>query len=691
MAPNDPLDELNDDQRRAATFGLAAGVPARPGQALLVVAGAGTGKTTTLAHRVARLIVHGADPGRIMLLTFTRRAAEEMRKRAASIIAAGLGADVGAGAGPGWAGTFHAIGARLLRDYAGRIGLEPGFGILDRADAEDLLDLVRAEAGLGSGDRRFPRKATCLAIYSRATNTDAPLHQVIVRDFPWVEPFEPELSALLAAYVVAKQRQGLLDYDDLLLWWSELLGDAGLAAEIGDRFDFVLVDEYQDTNPLQARILQRLKPGGLGVTVIGDDAQSIFSFRGATVRNILDFPGACVPPAAIVTLQQNFRSTQPILDLANALLAQARETHRKRLRSDRGSAQRPWLVVARDEACQATYVADQVLHAREAGALLRDQAVLARTAAHTARLELELSRRRIPFRKFGGLRFLEAAHVRDVLALVRWLDNPRDRVSGFRLLKLLPGIGPGFARRVLDAIEAGGLSLAAIEALRPPPAAQRLWQRLVELVQRDEPWPRQMRSVRLLYEEIIAELHGAAPDRLLDLDQLDALAALQGSRRAFLDELAVDPPAAHGDLAGPPHRDEDYLTLSTIHSAKGREWRAVHLLYLIDGWIPSDMATGRPEDIEEELRLLYVAVTRARDELHLIQPLRIWLRPQGTASDRWVAGARSRFLPPGVLHLLEGRAWPPPDAARPAEAGPAAGGAAGPPIDIAARVRAKWH
>ncbi len=683
MALPDPSQHLNAAQRRAATFGLSPGVPALPGQALLVVAGAGTGKTTTLAHRVAQLVLHGADPARLLLLTFTRRAADEMRGRASAILAVHGRRSSKPSLELDWAGTFHGIAARLLREYADRIGLDAGFTILDRAAAEDVLDLVRADLGLDRSPRRFPTKATCLAAYSRAVNADLPLSAVLARDLPWLLPVADPLAELCAAYVAAKQRQALLDFDDLLLWWAEVLGVPTLAAEIGARFDFVLVDEFQDTNPLQGRILHRLKPDGRGVTAIGDDAQAIFAFRGATVRNIRDFPNACDPPAAIVTLEENYRSTQPILDLANAVLRQSTQGYRKALRCARASRQRPWLVVARDEAAQAAYVAEQVLATREAGMPLRDQAVLARTAAHTARLEVELARRDIPFVKYGGLRFLEAAHVRDMLALVRFLENPRDRVSGFRLLKLLPGVGPAFARRALDAVAAGGASIQGLAELPPPPAAAQPWRELLDLLAADLGWPAQLGAVRRFYERLMVELYGPAPDRLLDLDQLEAMAALHATRRGFLDEVGLDPPAAHGDLAGIPHKDDDYVVLSTIHSAKGREWRAVYLLYVVDGWIPSDLATGHAEELEEERRLLYVAVTRARDQLHLLQPLRVWLRPQGSGSDRWVAAARSRFLPADLLHLLEARAWPPPTAG--------GGTTAGTTVDIAAAVRARWR
>src|SRR5690242_8043917 len=474
------LDELNPAQREAATFGVPAGGPAVATPPLLVVAGAGTGKTGTLAHRVAHLVLSGADPRRVLLLTFTRRAAEEMARRAGRICGRALGTD--APLDLEWAGTFHGVGARLLRLYAPAIGLDPAFTVLDRGDAADLLDLVRDGLGLARTDRRFPRKATCLAVYSAAANTARPLAAVLADAFPWCAEWEGELRRLFAAYVAAKQRQGVLDYDDLLLWWERTLRVPEIAADMGSRFDHVLVDEYQDTNALQAAILKGLKPDGRGVTVVGDDAQAIYSFRGATVRNILDFPGLFAPPAAVLRLERNYRSTQPILGAANAVMARAAERHAKELASARRTAgRRPLLALVRDEVGQVDYVVGRVLEAREAGVPLREQAVLFRAAHHSATLEVELARRGVPFAKYGGLRFLEAAHVKDVLAILRWAENPRDQVAAFRVLQLLPGVGPGTARKALAALEAAGHRLPALARFAPPPAAAAgHWPGLVE-------------------------------------------------------------------------------------------------------------------------------------------------------------------------------------------------------------------
>ncbi len=389
----------------------------------------------------------GADPRRILLLTFSRRAAAEMGRRVERIVDQALGTQTGVGrAALQWSGTFHAIGARLLREYAETLGLSPAFTISDRGDAADLMHVVRHDLGLSETASRFPKKETCLAIYSRVVNTQAPLEDVLRQQFPRYAMWADALRTLFAGYVEAKQKQHVLDYDDLLLYWAQAMAEPTIAQDMGARFDHVLVDEYQDTNALQASILLAMRPDGRGLTVVGDDAQSIYAFRGATVRNILDFPQQFTPAAQQVTLSQNYRSTQPILQAANAVIGLAAERYTKDLWSDRASAEKPGVIVVNDEADQARYVVEQVLARREAGLTLMAQAVLFRAADHSAQVEIELARRNIPFVKFGGLKFLESTHVKDVLAVVRWLENPRDRMAGFRTLQLLPGIGPKTAR-----------------------------------------------------------------------------------------------------------------------------------------------------------------------------------------------------------------------------------------------------
>jgi DNA helicase II / ATP-dependent DNA helicase PcrA len=682
------LDALNPAQRAAVVFGVPG--RAQPGPPLLIIAGAGSGKTCTLAHRVAHLIVEGADPRRVLLLTFTRRAAEEMTRRAERICGEVSERAPAPGGMIEWSGTFHAIGARLLRLYAEQIGLSPSFTVLDRSDAADLVDLVRDELDLGRKDRRFPRKATCLAIYSYAVNAQLELDAVLRKMFPWCYEWASELRQLFAAYVAAKQRQSVLDYDDLLLCWEQMMRSPELAADIGGRFDFVLVDEYQDTNALQASILLRLKPDGRGLTVVGDDAQAIFGFRAATVRNILDFPKRFAPPAAIVTLEQNYRSTRPILAAANAVIRLAPERFTKDLLSERASQQKPCLATVRDEVHQVGYLVERILENREAGIDLRDQAVLFRTAHHSAALEVELGRRNIPFVKFGGLKFLETAHVKDVLAILRWAENPRDRVAGFRTLQLLPGIGPGTARRGIGHLEAQSFDFEALARFLPPAAAAELLPSLVgclAALRHDPCWAGQLGLVRRFYDPLLPQLYDFARARLGDLEQLERIAARSPTRERFLCELTLDPPQASGDEAGAPYLDEDYLILSTIHSAKGQEWSIVYVLNAVDGCIPSDMATGSAEEIEEERRLLYVAMTRAKDQLHLIQPQRFYTNGQTRYGDRYVGALRTRFIPAALLQFFDLRTG--------GLCARAADGAPGrqmelPRVDLGARLREMW-
>lgn len=657
-AAADPFASLNAQQREAVEHDI--GVPApRP---LLVVAGAGSGKTNTLAHRVARLIGSGVDPQRILLLTFSRRAASEMTQRAGNVLQRVMGlSQLQAPATLPWAGTFHSIGARLLREYAGRIGLDEAFTIHDRADSEDLMGLVRQEIGMGQGQKRFPLKGTCLSIYSRVVNSREPLDLVLQGTFPWCSEWEEQLKTLFGAYVDAKQEQNVLDYDDLLLFWAEMVSDPELGAEIGALFDHVLVDEYQDTNRLQAQIIHGMKPDGRGVMVVGDDAQSIYSFRGATVRNILDFPKQFSQPAQVITLDRNYRSTQPILDASNALIAQAVERHAKTLWTDKASSALPQLVLIPDEAEQARWVCNRILEHREAGVKLTQQAVLFRAASHSAALELELMRRNIPFVKFGGLKFLEASHIKDVLAVLRFAQNPAGRIAGFRAAQLIPGIGPATATRLLEAVGQAAEPVAAVEAFDAPGKSAADWSAFVELYRALRGpglrWPADIELVKNWYLPHLERMHDDAQVRAADVEQLAALASGYGSRESFLAEITLDPPEATSDRAGPPLLDEDYLILSTIHSAKGQEWKSVHVLNVVDGCIPSDMATGSLEEIEEERRLLYVAMTRAREHLHLVVPNKFFIKQQAQMGDRHVYAQRTRFISPAMLKHFDECVW----------------------------------
>ena len=679
------LAHLNPEQRRAVEFGGADVTGAPP---LLIIAGAGSGKTNTLAHRVAHLVVSGVDSRRIMLLTFSRRAAAEMTRRVERITAHALRGKAGLTHALTWSGTFHAIGARLLREYAPQIGLDRAFTIHDREDSADLLNLIRHDLDLSKTEKRFPTKGTCLAIYSRAVNAETPLGEVLAAAFPWCATWEAQLRRLFAAYVEAKQRQHVLDYDDLLLYWAQMMAVPSIAEDVAGRFDHVLVDEYQDTNRLQASILLALKPNGTGLTVVGDDAQSIYSFRAATVRNILDFPGHFTPRAAVVTLDRNYRSTQPILAAANAVIEQAQERFTKNLWSDRASAERPRLVNVRDEIDQARYVAAKVLEQREAGVALKAQAVLFRASHHSGPLELELTRRNIPFVKFGGLKFLEASHVKDVLAFLRWAENLRDRAAGFRVAQLLPGVGPATAGRLLDLVMTGADPMQVMAAFIAPAAAAAHWPSFVDAVAlvhgKTTGWPAELDLICRWYAPHLERIHDDAVLRQADLVQLAQIASTYTSRERFLTELTLDPPDATSDEAGTPLLDEDYLVLSTIHSAKGQEWKSVLVLNVIDGCIPSDLGTGSRAEIDEERRLLYVAMTRAKDHLHLVMPQRFFAHQQKSNGDRHMYAARTRFITAPMLDRFEICAWPS-VGARTAGHRPA-----GEAVDIAMRLRRMW-
>ncbi|WP_200934703.1 ATP-dependent helicase [Rhizobium sp. Leaf341] len=659
------LDALNERQRQAVEHGIVSGVTSSETVAgpLLIIAGAGSGKTNTLAHRVAHLIVHGADPRRILLLTFSRRAASEMARRVERICRKVLGANAGVLTDAlAWSGTFHGIGARLLRIYAEQIGLDIDFTIHDREDSADLMNLVRHELGFSKMESRFPTKGTCLSIYSRVVNSQTPLAEVLRLHFPWVAGWEAQLKSLFAAYVAAKQAQNVLDYDDLLLYWAQMVSDPDLAQDIGERFDHVMVDEYQDTNRLQASVLMALKPGGRGLTVVGDDAQSIYAFRAATVRNILDFPGSFSPAADVITLDRNYRSTQTILAAANGVIDLARERFTKNLWTERHSAERPRLVTVKDETDQAGFIVEQILANRETGMTLKQQAVLFRSSHHSGPLEVELTRRNIPFVKFGGLKFLDSAHVKDMLAVLRFAQNPRDRVAGFRLLQLLPGVGPQTAGRILDVIATDPEPLAAMAEIPAPPRTGADWSPFLAMLESlrkaGQGWPADLGLARLWYEPHLDRLHEDAETRKADLLQLEQIAGGYASRERFLTELTLDPPDATSDQAGVPLLDEDYLILSTIHSAKGQEWRSVFMLNVVDGCIPSDLGTGTTQEIEEERRLLYVGMTRAKDSLSLITPQRFFTHGQNPQGDRHVYAGRTRFIPATLLQFFESTTWP---------------------------------
>ena len=637
---------LTDEQRAAATH---------DGGHLLIVAGAGTGKTTTLTARLAHLVAEGIDPARILLLTFSRRAAAELLQRAETATGPGV-------ARQAWGGTFHAVANRLLRRHGRALGLDPTFTVLDQGDAAGLLALVRAELDEGRdpargavGRRRRSKPETMAAVLSRVVNSRTPVSATVARHFPWCSPDLDELKATFTAYTARKRAGQVLDFDDLLLCWQALFEVPVVGDELRARFDHVLVDEYQDTNALQADLLAELAGGGCRITAVGDDAQAIYGFRAADVRNILEFPARF--GAEVVRLEQSQRSTAPLVAFSNAVIAEAPERHEKELWSARTGTSRPVLVTCADEGAQSAAVCERLLDHLERGTPLRSQAVLVRTGHHSDLLELELTVRHIPYVKYGGLRFLEAAHVKDFLAALRLVENPKDEVAWSRVLQLVEGVGAATARRILAAAraEGGDARLALLE--RPPAltgdmatAVAGLAAALVEASSTGgmRAVGAQVERIRCWLDPVVAARHGDAAARLADLDRLTAAAADSPSLGRFLVELALDPPASTGDLAGPPLLDDDVLTISTIHSAKGLEWDVVHVLHLADGNIPSDMATGDAAQIDEERRLLYVAVTRARNALYGYAPLRYHHHRRGR-DDAHGYAQRSRFLTPAVL------------------------------------------
>lgn len=631
------------------------------GGPLLIVAGAGTGKTRTLVSRLARLLGEGVAPERILLVTFSRRAAAELIRRAGQI------ADP-ASARRVEAGTFHSVAHRVLRRYRVALGLAEGFSVLDPGDVRDLIGLVRAPIAASVG-RRFPRTETVTAIYSRVVTSQVALEETVLRIFPWCADDTEGLSTIFSAYTERKRAQHLLDFEDLLLHWRAAVLDRDIGPVLAAGFDHVLVDEYQDTSVVQADILRALRSRDARLTVVGDDAQAIYSFRAATVRNILDFP-IHFPGATTVTLEQNYRSTGPILDLANAVIAGSGEGYRKQLWTEDGGGVRPVLATCPDQQSQAEAVCQTILEHHESGTSLKDQVVLFRTSHHSDLLEVELGRRNIPFVKFGGLRFLEAAHVRDLLAALRIVGNPWDELAWMRVLQMADGIGPGSANRIVEALgvrnsEHGGLN--PLVAFCSNPTGGRRAHRSVEDLNQIAsglgicgasglPPGAQVETLRRTLEPMIRRRYDHPEPRLADLDALAGLASDYVSSEGFIADLTLDPPTSTGDLAGKPTLDDDWLTLSTVHSAKGGEWTVVHLIHAADGAFPSDMATGDPESVDEERRLFYVALTRARKHLHIYAPLRYHHGDPAGWTDKHSYAQRTRFLPPDMDELLDHRA-----------------------------------
>jgi len=612
---------------------------------LLVVAGAGSGKTRTLIYRVARLIESGVPPGAILLLTFTRRASQEMLRRAEQLVGDRAGAVAG--------GTFHSFANLVLRRNGAAMGLKPNFTILDRSDMEDVVNLIRTRMGLGSRERRFPKKSTIAEAISMARNKRRELEEEIELDFPHLIEHVTEILELAKNYENYKRERSLLDYDDLLYRLAELLEQhENVRRRLSESYRYIMIDEYQDTNLIQAELVRLLATAHRNVMAVGDDAQSIYSFRGANFRNIMDFP-TIFPGAKIVKLEENYRSLQGILDVANEVIAHAGEKYTKALFTGRLGEFRPILVRAQDEHMQSRFVAQRILELREEGVELSEIAVLFRSSFHSFDLELELQRRDIPFIKRGGFKFIETAHIKDVLAHLRIIANPQDAVSWLRVLMLVKGIGHRTAERAIDSLIAADNPESAIAKLSSAArgGSESGLKRLAAVIanlRREGQRPAEQIAMTLEYylpvmREAYADDH---PKRERDLEHFQNITERYKSLEQMLSDMALEPPTDSLDGVLAVESDDEYLTLSTIHSAKGLEWKVVLLIWAADGRFPGPQSVG-DEEIEEERRLMYVASTRARDELYLSYPIYMFDRSFG-----YVMGRVSRFLedvPAGML------------------------------------------
>jgi len=596
---------------------------------VLVIAGAGSGKTRTLVFRVARLIETGIPPDSILLLTFTRRAAQEMLQRASLLLDSRCDRVNG--------GTFHSVANQLLRQYGTRIGIPQNFVIMDRSDSEDAIHLLRTQAGFHEKSKRFPRKKTICDILSKAVNKMVTVEEVLAAGYDHFMDYCEELELLSRKYSLYKQKNMLLDYDDLLIQFKTLLVQDGFAkAQLGSRFQYIMVDEYQDTNRIQGELILLLGEGHRNVMVVGDDSQSIYSFRGACFRNIMDFPKQ-FPEAKILTLDENYRSSQPILDLTNQINRQAAERYSKELWTRREGGGLPVLIQAPTEKDQSRFICQKVLELREEGIPLHEMAVLFRSSYHSFDLEIELLRSNIPFEKRGGFKFLDTQHVKDVLAHLRVLANPKDSVSWNRLLLLVEGIGPKKCQKILSHVSQTLSPMEIVSSLWDVSDEMGLSSHLKALNQMfQEVSVGRMTPGELLgplyayYLPILKHHHDNYPKRMKDLEHLYAMAGRYGNLLDFLTDMALEIP--EGTVAGIElgGRDHDRFILSTIHSAKGLEWNTVFMIWLLDGKFPSHYSFSTEEELEEERRLLYVATTRAKSQLYLTYPINIYDKISGT-------------------------------------------------------------
>ncbi|HKQ34391.1 MAG TPA: ATP-dependent helicase [Nitrospiraceae bacterium] len=634
--------KLSIDYRAALNTQQLAAVTAGEGPSL-VIAGAGSGKTRTLVYRVAYLIDSGVDPSNILLLTFTRKSAQEMLERVGELIGARSQRVCG--------GTFHSVANLLLRRYGRSIGVEPGFTILDRGDAEDLIALTRAQLGLNEKDKRFPRKGTIMEMLSKCENTLRSLDEIVIDEFGHFADHLEDLERLQKAYQAAKRQKQLLDYDDLLVMLRQLLLlDESARTTISRQYRYILVDEYQDTNRLQAEVIRQLATLHNNVMVVGDDSQSIYGFRGATFKNIMEFP-ALFPGATMYKLEENYRSTQPILNLANCIIDEAAEKYTKRLFTRKIDGPLPALVKAADENTQSRFIAQKILELREEGIPLSEVAVLFRSSFHSFDLEVKLSQKGLPFIKRGGVKFIETAHVKDLLAHVRVMANPLDTVSWHRVLMLVEGVGPKKAQDLLAVLVKSDKPVQALREVtgRSSVGLKNLANTLESLSGAEDRRSEQLIShVYEYYLPILKEQYDDYPKRIRDLDHLQTIAEGYPAVDEFLADLALEPPDSSAVGVDAPDRDDERLVLSTIHSAKGLEWQCVFVIWVLDGRFPSVYSFAADEELEEERRLFYVAVTRAKRHLFLTYPINVFDKGSGM-----LLSDPSRFLDPVTPALLD--------------------------------------
>ena len=642
----DYRNELNDAQYQAATTVEGP---------LLIIAGAGTGKTRTLVYRVAHLIDIGIDPRSILLLTFTRRAAEEMLRRASVLIDSRCSQVAG--------GTFHSFANLVLRQFGRRSGLSTSFTIMDRSDSEDAIQLLRTEMGLNYKDKRFPRKQTVAEIFSMAVNKQTTVPDLLEREYPHLYDSLDDLLRLYERYVGYKATKSLLDYDDLLTKLKDLLSNQeDVRCRLSQTYQFIMVDEYQDTNALQAQIIRLLAATHNNVAVVGDDAQSIYSFRGANFRNIMDFPAA-FSGTRIIKLEENYRSTQPILNLTNKIIQLAKERYEKRLFTRKQEGEIPVLVQAESEQMQSRFVCQKILELREEGVPLWDIAVLFRSSFHSFDLELELARHNIPFIKRGGFQFMETTHIKDLLAHLRVLANPQDTISWNRVLLLLEGVGPQMSQKITGWLLEASQPVERLRTFQAKPRIAHELKTLAKVLQNAFQAERPAEQTQYLMQYYVPILKRSHPDdhpkRLRDLEHFQGITDRYRSLERLLADMALEPPSdsVGGVLAVDP--DEGPVILSTIHSAKGLEWHSVFIIWALEGRFPSFYNINTDEELEEERRLLYVAATRAKENLFISYPIKIFdrgLRMVLSRPSQFIEGIPEDLLEP-VTVVDEERNW----------------------------------